>query len=181
MMRDVTIARDNRPAMRDGFRRFRPLLAFFLAICLAAPALAGTTGKIAGVVKEKDSGEPLIGANIYIDGYPFGAATDLDGYYYILNVPPGTYTLVAQMIGYQEVRMTNVRVNVDLTTKINLDLGTETVEGAEVVVTADRPLINKDLTSTSVNITADEIKALPVDDFNEVVNLQAGVVAGHFR
>ncbi len=144
-------------------------------------AVAGTTGKIAGVVTDQASGEAMVGANVYIDGFPFGASTDADGYYYILNIPPGTYTLVAQMIGYKELRISNVHINVDLTTKINIKMNSEAVEGEEVVVVADRPLIKKDLTSTRKNITAEEIKALPVDDFDEVVELQAGVVDGHFR
>lgn len=161
-------------------RQYAPFM-IALACLISFQAIAGTTGKIAGVIKDKATGEPMIGANIYIDGQPYGAASDLDGYYYILNIPPGTYTIIAQMVGYQEVRITNVRVDVDLTTKANFELQTEAVEGQEVVVVADRPLIQNDLTSTSVNISSEEIKALPVDDFNQVVELQAGVVAGHFR
>ncbi len=152
-----------------------------LAFLLSFQAFAGTTGKIAGLAKDKSNGEPMVGANIYIDGHPYGAASDADGYYYILNIPPGTYTLIAQIIGYHEVRITSVRVDVDLTTRVNFELQAETIEGEEVIVIADRPLIQNDLTSTSVNISSEEIKALPVDDFNQVVELQAGVVAGHFR
>lgn len=165
------------------FRRISKTALSIIALwcLLSLQALAGTTGKIAGLAKDKSNGEPMVGANIYIDGHPYGAASDVDGYYFILNIPPGTYTLVAQMIGYHEVRITGVRVDVDLTTKVNFELQSENIEGQEVVVVADRPLIQNDLTSTSVNISSEEIKALPVDDFNQVVELQAGVVAGHFR
>ncbi len=155
------------------------ILAAMLAVFM--PLFAGTTGKIAGVIKDSQSGEALPGVNVFIENELMGSATDGDGYYYVLNVPPGTYTVIAQLIGYKETRITNVKVNVDLTTQINFDLQTEAVEGDEVVVVADRPLIQKDLTSSSVQITADEIEALPVDNFGEVVALQAGVVAGHFR
>lgn len=154
---------------------------FLFSLMVVMPLFGGTTGKISGIIKDKVTSEPIVGANIYIDGQPYGSASDADGYYFILNIPPGTYTLVAQMVGYQEIRVTNVRVNVDLTTKINFDLSPETIEGEEVVVVANRPLIQKDLTSTKKNISSEEIKSLPVDDFNQVVELQAGVVAGHFR
>ncbi|RMI24672.1 MAG: TonB-dependent receptor [Calditrichaeota bacterium] len=172
---------------RAGGRLSAPARWVALAILLLVTAgymvqgRAGTTGKIAGVVRDKSTGEPLVGVNVYLEGHPLGAATDADGYYFIINIPPGSYTLVTQMVGYQEVRITGVEVKVDLTTHVNVELPPEAVQGREVVVVSERPLIQKDLTSTSVNISSEEIKALPVDNFNEVVQLQAGVVAGHFR
>ncbi|RMF57829.1 MAG: carboxypeptidase-like regulatory domain-containing protein, partial [Calditrichaeota bacterium] len=111
---------------------------FLISLLMVFPLYGGTTGKISGIVKDKSTGEPIVGANIYIDGQPFGSASDADGYYFIINIPPGSYTLVAQMVGYQEIRVTNVRVNVDLTTKVNFQLSPETIEGEEVVVVADR-------------------------------------------
>jgi hypothetical protein len=65
-------------------------------------ALAGTTGKIAGEVKDAQTGEALAGANVVIEGTTSGAATNVDGYYAILNVPPGKYTVYASAIGLQE-------------------------------------------------------------------------------
>nr|NIR67879.1 TonB-dependent receptor [candidate division Zixibacteria bacterium]NIT61740.1 TonB-dependent receptor [Fodinibius sp.]NIW50185.1 TonB-dependent receptor plug domain-containing protein [Gammaproteobacteria bacterium]NIS49102.1 TonB-dependent receptor [candidate division Zixibacteria bacterium]NIU17194.1 TonB-dependent receptor [candidate division Zixibacteria bacterium] len=165
--------------LQSYFKNAFPII--LLTYLLIFQVFAGTTGKIAGIVTDKSSGEPIVGANIYVEGHPYGAASDADGYYYILNIPPGKYTLVAQMVGYQETHITDVRVNVDLTTKVNYELQSEAIEGQEVRVVADRPLIQNDVTSTSVNISSEEIKALPVDDFNQVVELQAGVVAGHFR
>jgi len=169
-------------AMCFSNNSFRIIFIFScLAFFFISEATGGTTGKIAGLVLDKSTGEPAIGANVYIEGEDYGAASDLDGYYFILNIPPGTYTLIVQMIGYQDVRINGVRVNVDLTTNINVDLNPEALEGQEVVVVAERPLIEKDLTSTSKNIASEEIKALPIDRFDEIVDIQAGVVAGHFR
>ena len=143
---------------------------------------AGTTGKIAGVVTDQATGEPMPGANVYVEGYHYGAASDIDGYYFIINVPPGMYTVVTQLIGYREVRTENVLVKVDLTTKMNIALQAENIElGEEIVVIAERPLIDIDVTSTAVSISADEIKALPVDNIYQVIEHQAGVVGGHFR
>ena len=73
-------------------------------------------GKIAGRIVHADSGEPLPGAAIRIEGTTLGDAADNDGYYAIINVKPGTYTLVASMIGFAALRIENVEVSVDRTT-----------------------------------------------------------------
>lgn len=168
-----------------GFMKKRKLIQYGVILTTILlywiSGLAGTTGKIAGVVTDKNTGEPIIGANVYLEGTVLGASTDADGYYYIINVPPGTYTVVVQMIGYKTVKMENVRINVNLTTHLDFELTETAIEGEEVVVVAHRPIVQKDLTSTVANISSDEIKALPVDNFQQVVELQAGVVGGHFR
>ncbi|NIR52680.1 TonB-dependent receptor plug domain-containing protein, partial [candidate division KSB1 bacterium] len=98
------------------------------------------------------------------------------------HVRPGYYTVIAQMMGYRRTTIERVRVMIDLTTELNFDLQQEAVEvGEEVVITAERPLIQKDLTSTSAVVSSEEIEAIPVESFSEIVNLQAGVVDGHFR
>ncbi len=170
-------------ALKLGKNHLLPFLLLvawlFGAVSLAR---AGTTGKIAGRVMDASTGEPLIGANVYLEGHPYGAATDTDGFYFILNVPPGTYTVVAQMLNYQEVRATRVVVKIDLTTRLDFKLQPTTLElGEEITVVAERPMVQKDVTSTSVSVSHEEIKAMPVEHFNEVVNLQAGVIGGHFR
>ena len=83
---------------RYGFGLFVILLAL-LMIYAGADLNAGVTGKIAGRVVDKDNGEALPGANMVIQGTTLGAATDVDGNYYIINVPPGIYSLRASSIG----------------------------------------------------------------------------------
>ncbi|MCK5076612.1 MAG: TonB-dependent receptor, partial [Calditrichia bacterium] len=157
------------------------MVILLIVISSFIQVFAATTGKIAGVVVQKSNGEPMPGVNIYLEGSPYGAATDVDGYYYILNVPPGTYTVVAQMVGFKKTKVTRVKVNVDLTTDTHFKLEEEILKGETIVVVAERPLIQKDLTSSAANISADEIAELPVSSFNEIIELQAGVVDGHFR
>jgi hypothetical protein len=60
--------------------------------------------------------------NVIVQGTYSGAATDADGAYYILNIKPGTYTLIIDMIGYKQVKMENVRISVNRTSNINVDL-----------------------------------------------------------
>lgn len=141
-------------------------------------SLAGTTGKIAGEIKDAQTGEPIIGANVTIEGTTFGAATNTDGYYVILNIPPGTYTVVASAIGYQRKVIGGVSVSVDLTSKIDVQMTSTVLEsGEEIVITAERPVIKKDLTSAESRVDANTIKAIPVQEVAEVLTLQAGVTA----
>lgn len=143
---------------------------------------AGTTGKIVGHVTDKETGEPIVGANIIIEGTYLGAATDLDGFYSISNIPPGEYRVIFSAVGYQKIIVEKVLVKIDLTTNVDLQLSSTVIQlGQEVVVTSQRPLVQKDLTSTSVTISSNEIKMMPVESIGQIVNLQAGVIDGHFR
>ena len=160
----------------------RGRLVLAALIFSASLAHAGNTGKIAGLVKDSQTGEPLIGANVVIEGTTQGAATNIDGFYAILNVQPGTYSLVVSAVGYNRSRITDARVSIDLTTTINVDLVSTVVDvGEEVVVTAERPMVRQDLTAKTAVVGGEQIAALPVVEVQEVLNLQAGFVAGSLR
>jgi len=148
------------------------------SIVLLTPFLVfgGTTGKIVGKVVDKQTGEPLPGANVLLVGTTMGASTDANGEYIIINVPVGTYSLKATYIGYQEVTVTNVEVHVDLTTEINFELPTEAITLKPVTIVAERPLVNKYATNEIHIRTAEEIEKIPVRSYTDVVALQAGVV-----
>ena len=109
---------------------------------------AGTTGKISGIVVDEND-EPLVGCNIIIKGTSYGAATNLAGEYFILNVPPGIYEISASMIGYGTVTIKGTQVIVDLTAKTDFSLNPETIEGEEIVVVAEKPTVRLDQTSMS--------------------------------
>ncbi|MBN2103692.1 carboxypeptidase-like regulatory domain-containing protein [bacterium] len=138
---------------------------------------AGNTGKVRGVVTDANTGDPLIGANIVIENTIFGAAADMDGKYIILNIPPGNYAVRATMIGYNSLRVENVNVSVDFTTDLDIELTTTILESGETVtVTAERPMVVRDLTATTAVVGAEEIEALPVTEVGEAIELQAGLV-----
>ena len=168
------------PAFRLPGRAAGLVVAVSLAALLGAAAQA-QTGKVAGRVLDAATQEPLIGATVAVVGSDRGAATDLDGYYTILGVRPGTVSVRTSYVGYAAQTAENVRIQIDQTTALDVALAEETVEGQEVVVRAERPIVQRDLTSTQASISADELAALPVQSFQDVVNLQAGVVEGHFR
>ncbi len=152
-------------------------LALFLAVMIPGAALfAGTTGKIAGVVKDKETGEPLPGANVVIVGTTLGAATNVNGEFVILNVPAGTYDVKASFIGYRDVTIRNVRVHIDLTTELTFELPSEAIELGAVEVIAERPLVNKNATNEVHIRTAEDIESLPVRGYAAIASLEAGVV-----
>jgi hypothetical protein len=144
-------------------------------------AEAGQTGKIAGRVIDAASNEPLMSANVLVKETSLGTITDLDGFYTINNIPPGEYSIVVSFIGYRKTTVSNVIVKIDLTTKIDVKLNSEAIQTGDVVVMAERPLVQKDLTSSSVTISGEELKHIPTENISQVINIQAGVVAGHFR
>ncbi len=157
-------------------------LLFLLFLCLPLISLmAGTTGKIAGKITDAKTREPLIGVNVIIAGTSMGAATDVDGNYFIINIPPGIYEIKASLVGYSTVTIKNIRVSVDQTTRIDITMQEEAVTINDIVVTAQKPIVQKDLTSTEAKVSGEQIEMLPLEDIHAVVNLQAGVVDGHFR
>ncbi|MCK5033455.1 MAG: carboxypeptidase-like regulatory domain-containing protein, partial [Calditrichia bacterium] len=120
------------------------LLIFF--VMFSSFLLAGTTGKIAGLITDASTGEPLPGVNITVEETFLGAATDLDGYYVILNLPPGKFTISAQFIGYSTSIIQEVRINIDQTTRLDFELKEEALEvGETIVVIADRPVVEMDV------------------------------------
>ena len=150
-------------------------ILFILAI---SSILYGNTGKISGKVTDLKSGEPLAGVNVFLDGTPYGAASDQFGEYVVLNIPPGNYTLRASYIGYASFRVENIRVSLDQTTNQNFILKEAVIEGEEVTVIAERPMVQKDLTASQKVVTSDEISVMPVESFLGVLATQAGVNQG---
>ncbi|HAC15798.1 MAG TPA: hypothetical protein DCE78_07620, partial [Bacteroidetes bacterium] len=157
------------------------LIVLFLLIVLGSKELwAQNGGRIVGKVTDS-SGETLPGVQIVLDGTTRGTITEIDGFYSIINVPAETYTLVFRYIGFSTVRIENVEVITGRTTTIDLVMQDEAVVGEEIIVTAERPIVQKDRTTTTAFVSREQIQALPVQNIQDVINLQAGVVEGHFR
>ena len=147
---------------------------------MLAAALPGAafcqSGKVSGIITDRDTREALVGVNVTLAGTTLGATTDTKGEYFILRVPPETYTLRIALLGYQVATVRNVKVSIDLTTRINVALEEASVDiGEEVIITAERPVIQKDATSSTLYVDAASIAALPVSDAREGVLVQSGV------
>ena len=164
--------------------RLRTLLR--VAVALALPVVLGTsaaasTGKIAGTITDQASGEPLMGANVYITELETGATADADGNYFVINVAPGTYTLRVSYIGYQSTVVTDVQVNIGRTTRLDFALASETMETDEVVVRAAADDIAPDLTASQQIVSSDFIDKVPARSIRDVVETQVGVFDGTYR
>jgi hypothetical protein len=152
----------------------------FLVLCsllvLLLPGIVLASGKIRGKVTDRETGEPLVGANVGIEHTTYGASANVDGEFIILNIPAGVYTLRASFVGYQTVTVANVRVNNDLTTEMNVALPSEAVALQMVEITAERPLVNKSATNAVRITTAEDVNALPIRGLNNILALTPGVV-----
>ena len=136
---------------------------------------AGNTGKISGRIIDANSKEPLVGVNVIVTGTNLGAATNIEGIYSIINVPPNVYTLRASLLGYNPVTINNIKVSIDLTTRQDYELTETVVEQKEVVITAERPIIQQDITASTAIIGKELISELAVTEIRDVIRLQAGM------
>ena len=155
-------------------RCVRIALLAMLVSMISTPIFAGTTGKISGTVTD-EVGTPLPGVGVTVDGTRLGASTDADGMFVILQVPPGQMNVSAQLIGYRTVTMTDVGVRVDRTTEINFRLPEEAIEMDAVIVTAERPPIEQDVTSSLITVDARRMAEAPVTSMLSFLTYEPGV------
>lgn len=155
-------------------------IALLLVLCtglVPCAAHAATSGKVTGFIRDGATTDPLAGVTIRLAGTELRAISGLNGEYYILNVPVGTYRVEVQMIGYLPVRTQELTVNSDRTTRIDFELETTILDLAEpVTIIAPRTSIRSDLTASSEVIVPREIESLPVTDLSDLIFLQNGVV-----
>ena len=155
---------------------FRSLSTAVLLLLLALPgvALAQNPGKLSGRVTDADTGDPLIGANVYLADVQRGAATDTDGNYTILGIPVGEYDIQYSYTGYQSQTLTGVELSQGRTRTVDIELSPQSI--GEVVVEYERPLIQRDAIGVPKVVTGADIQNLPVRGVSNVAAIQAGVV-----
>jgi len=135
---------------------------------------------IRGKVIDAKTKEPLPGANVLVVGTGFGAACNLDGEYVVKNIPAGSYTIRVSYIGY-ESKEEVIKVSNDKTTEINFELLPVSIEGKEIIITAQvsgqKAAINQQISSERiVNIVSSEkIQDLPDANAAESVGRLPGV------
>ena len=151
-------------------------VAVFVLVGLTVGVFAGQTGKLTGRVMDAASGEPLPGVNVVIEGTRRGAQSDADGYYLLLSVDPGNLTLVASMVGYNAVTKTDVRIQADFTTTVDFQLKETALEAEELVVTAERPPVEPDKTTSHYVMGVEQLESLPMArSVTDLVTLNPGV------
>jgi len=172
------------PAMNEFAQRGKRivLIACLGLLLTAGSASAQTVGKVSGVVKDAKTGELLVGCNIVVLGTSQGASTDLQGTFFILNIPPGKYDIQASIIGYQTVVQKDAIVNAGRTTNLDFLLEETVLQQEEIVIQATRPDVEREKTSTSAIFRAEEVQSVAgIRDISDVLSLAADVNDGHFR
>ena len=147
-----------------------------LPLALAWPsALAvAQTGKIAGTVVDENQ-DPLPGVNVIIEETSIGSVTDDEGFFAILNVRPGTYSLRGTFVGFTPVVIQGVRVAIHLTTEIDFVMQEQAIGLDELVVTAQRPIIQRDVAGSERVVDAEEITSGKYQDVGQVLTAQVAV------
>lgn len=148
------------------------LIGIALGFC-ASPVLAGT-GKVTGTVYDADTKEPIAGANVVLEDTPQGAATDLDGYFSIINVQPGRYVVKVSVVGYTTMRQTDVLVQSDLNTKLVFSMEPAVLEGQEVTVVYEKPVVVLDQSSSVRTLNPEDLSKLSINSLTEAITRQTG-------
>src|SRR5881227_2785487 len=151
-------------------------LAAAVALLVAASSLAAqqATGKLEGSVTDQQ-GAAIANAQVTIVGTAFGALTDAKGYYFMNNVPVGTYTVRARFIGYTPAEVPSVRVLGGFTVTTNIKLTPSAVAiGPVTVEAAAQPLVPRDKVTSGSTVAGELVAHLPVDDVRQVLTFQPG-------
>ena len=147
-----------------------------LIILIMSSSLFAQTGvgKLSGKVVDDLTREPLIGANIIVMGTDMGAATDINGDYFILNISPGTYEVKFSYVGYAPRIVQEVRIVAGITYELNAEMTTDFT--LPEIVVQDRKFFEEKSTNTTKVLDAAEIQRLPVKGVEKLASLQSGVV-----
>ncbi len=157
--------------MRSLFR----IIALLLWTAQTLPA--ANYGKVSGRVVDAQSGAPLIGVNLLLEGTAQGAVSDTEGRFIILQVSPGVYSLRCSMVGYESMRMENISVQTNRIATADFKLKQTLLDMKEVLVTASRPVVEKDMTATARTMDDAAIAVLPTTSVNDVLRIQPGTVS----
>lgn len=155
------------------------------ATVLSCPVYA-SGGKLTGKIVEKETGSPVLYANVTVTHIiqqgrevalpvPYGAVSDQEGYYVILNIPSGEYTVKASMVGFASIIVKEIKIDPDRTILLDFEFEPASITMGEVVVTAKREVIKPDVSSTQELITAERLAVVPMVRVDEFLGKLKGV------
>ncbi len=145
-------------------------------LSLVPPAHAADVGTVAGRVVDKRTGHAIPFASVSIPAAKRGGLTDSEGQYTLPGVPPGTYEVKVQFLGYRPGSNPAVVVAVGKVTTVNFQLEDIVVrEEKAVEVTAERRLVEVKQGATVRSVNANDIRNLAVTTVGDVLQQQAGI------
>ncbi len=134
------------------------------------------TGSVSGRIVDVSTSEGLIGVNVMVKGTYYGAASGINGQYFIQGISPGTYDIEASIIGFKVLLQTGIKVRPGQTTVLDFNME-ETVLtlGEEVVVLGSKPLFDVDETASVARVTSEDIANKVVSSVEDILSEQVGV------
>lgn len=154
-------------------------LALVIAGLLSFSAGMAQTGSVRGFVYDRANGEPVIFCNVYLQGTTYGAATDVNGFYSITKIVPGSYKLVVQALSYSE-SYTDIVIKADQihSQKVFLDASIQNID--EVVVSAERQEMKTQIYTSITKITPKQMSKIPTigsePDLAQYLQVLPGVI-----
>lgn len=137
------------------------LKLFYITLLFIIPVFTfAQFGTIKGFVYEKESGEPVIYTNVYLQNTSYGAATDINGYFVISKIPAGSYTLLVTFLGFDTLKLDlSIKANEVINKQLYLVKGSYTLK--QVQVTAEREEAITETRTSVVKISPKQIKQIP--------------------
>jgi outer membrane receptor protein involved in Fe transport len=152
-------------------------LSLLVGLLASSPLFCADTGKISGTVTDAKDGKPLAFGSVMLMNTSLGTHVGDNGQYTVENIPPGTYTVKATMMGYTSESKENVEVKANQVAKVDFQLkSTVVMEVEEVVVQAERPQVETEKTQTKRTVTTEDVSVRAINTVEEAIATQAGVV-----
>ncbi len=156
------------------------VLSLIMVALLSVPAFGQlNTGKIEGTVRDQDTGQPLAGVQVIVEGTQLGNVTNADGYYFVLNVSPGRRSITFSYTGYQKTTVENQLLLAGQTTTVDCNMSSTIVELEGITVEGETEvLMPRDQTVTKHRLTAEKLTEAPATTLEDLLVLEAGVQVG---
>jgi hypothetical protein len=154
----------------------KTLLLFFIFTSFFA---FSQSGNIRGFVYDKESGEPIIFCNVFLEGTTIGAATDINGMYNISKVQPGDYTLTVTYLGYDTTKV-EIKLSPRQLLSQNLLIGESSIKLNEVKISAAREEMKTEVKAAAIKISKQDLEMMPTiggePDLAQYMQVVPGVV-----
>lgn len=156
------------------------LLLLLLSVAMI-PEAAAQTGKLAGTITDGGDGNPLPGVTVVVDGTSLGTVADAEGRYTVIGIRPGVYTVRFTFVGYAPTVVENVAITSDRTLTLDATMNQTVIQAGELVVVAERPIVDPNQTGSRALVTGEDIARLPVTSLQDVVGTTANSFEGYIR
>ncbi len=138
----------------------KQLTAAILGLLLPVFIFAQSTATLRGFIYDKANGEPLPSVNITLKNTKYGVMTDVNGFYSVSGLPPGTYTLMVTFIGFDTAYATISLKAGDIINK-KLSLKEASTLLGDVDITARKEQKTKEVNISIIPVTIEDINRIP--------------------